>query len=249
MPSSHFSNLDASIRELKRIYLEEALAAGTPTVEQQEFARAFVVLAHAEFEYFVEESLRALALVVRQQASAGQFGKASLSLLAFSGIAGLNGGESLGSRKNPRALSTRFGQAHDSLVLILDSNTGVREKFLAKMGVPLGLDASLVDSTWLSDLEAFCTFRGMYAHVSRSIQGASHLAVNPSDIWSKCSRLVWTNAAFGGAKVVNSFESFAAWVEAEKLLFGPTTIAISPRLRRLYALKSWVSARIRKWIS
>src|SRR5215471_8834059 len=50
-----------------------------------------------------------------------------------------------------------------------------------------GLDSLLrhwcarTGNTWLNDLEAFCSFRGAFVHMSRTTQRASHLAVNPHD--------------------------------------------------------------------
>ena len=63
MASKHFIDLTKSIQELKRIYLDDALAAPIPNDTQSELARAFVTFAHAEFEYYVEEALRGLTNV------------------------------------------------------------------------------------------------------------------------------------------------------------------------------------------
>ena len=236
MTSAHFVRLETAVYELKRIYLDAALADPAPSPDHQELARAFVAFAHAEFEHFVEEALRELANVALSQAASGHFGKASLALLTFTGLDGMNGGVSLSRKKGktPRQLSTRVGAAHAKLVGILDANNGVREKHLAAMAIPLGLDVSAVDNTWLNDLDAFCSSRGAFVHLSRATQRSSHLAVNPHDVWAKCKRLVWIDPALGQQGMVASFESFDLWIETEKNSFGP---AVSVPAWRLSVLK------------
>lgn len=228
MPSSHFINLFDSISELKRIYLDEGIASAPPSSDQQEQARAFVVFAHAEFEYFVEESLRSLADIVFDRAKSGAYGRSSISLIAFGGIDAQSGGTVLiPNKKSPRKLASRFGEAHQKLVQTINENHGIRESHLAEMTIPLGLDGTMFDNTWINDLEAFCAMRGAFAHSSRTTQRANYLAVNPSDIWSKCDRLLTTNAATSVNNLISSFESFDAWIEGEKLTFGAVaTVAV-----------------------
>lgn|SRR5690606_400563 len=240
MPSAHFTNLVASTQELKRVYLDAGLATPAPNPDHQELARAFVALAHAEFEYYVEEALRGLATAVLNGAVSGHFSRASMALLSFSGIPSLNGGATLsaGKRKNPRQLATRFGDAHGALVAIVDGNNGVRERHLAAMAIPLGLDASSIDATWLNDLDAFCSLRGAFVHMSRTSQRGSHLAVNPHDVWAKCKSLIWTNPAIATPNIISSFESLDLWVESEAQSFGSLVAAPNWRLRTRYFLMS-----------
>jgi hypothetical protein len=233
---------------MKRVYLDAGLATPNPTPDQQEMARAFVTLAHAEFEYFAEEVFRGLSQASLNGAASGVFGRPAIALLAFSGLDSLKGGTFLssGPKKVSRKLSTRIGSAHGEFVQLLDSNNGIREKHLASMAVPVGLDASAVDNTWLNDLEAFCSSRGAFAHMSRTTQRGSHLAVNPADVWRTCKRLVWTDPALAAQGVVNSFESLDLWVETEKQSFASSVAAPPWRLklsryfaRRLLARRRW----------
>jgi hypothetical protein len=48
MASVRFLNLDQSVRELKRIYLKDGNFNAVPSPDDQELARAFSVLVHAE---------------------------------------------------------------------------------------------------------------------------------------------------------------------------------------------------------
>lgn len=219
MASSHFFNMTTSIQKLKEVYLDEALNASSANDTHSELARAFVTFAHAEFEYYVEEALRELTLVAFNNAIAGKFGSASIAMVGFSGMNPLKAGDHLGNggKKAARKLSTRFGDAQLAILKAIEANMGVRQKHIAAMAIPLGLDASSVDNTWLNDLDAFCSYRGAYVHMSRTTQRAGSGGVNPHDMWLKCERLVWTNRALGGPGSINSFESFDAWVESEKV--------------------------------
>lgn len=232
MASAHFSTLATAVQDLKRVYLATALASGVPTNEHQELARAFVVLAHAELEWYVEEALRGLADVLLAAAAAGQYSKSSMALLTFTRLGAISGGTALssGKKKTPRQLSARFGEAYGAIIQVLNSNMGVREKNLAAMGVPLGLDTNIIDNTWLNDLDAFCSFRGAYVHMSRQTQRATFQAVNPSEMWTKCERLIWTNLILASPNTINSFESFDEWIEREKTSLGPQVRSSGLRL-------------------
>ncbi|WMD21559.1 HEPN domain-containing protein [Achromobacter seleniivolatilans] len=245
MASSHFIKLTTSIQTLKNIYLDDALASPVPNDVHSELARAFVTFAHAEFEYYVEEALRELTHAAFNGAISGNFGSASIAMLAFSGMSSLKAGDKLGAggKKPARKLSTRFGDAKLAILKGLDANMGVREKHIAAMAIPLGLDAASVDNTWLNDLDAFCSYRGAYVHMSRTQQRADPAAVNPNDMWLKCKRLVWTDPTLGSPGSINSFESFDAWVQSEKTGLAPLVGAPRWRLRIMTYLLQLLSRR------
>lgn len=121
---------------------------------------------------------------------------------------------------------------------MIDANNGIREKNLAALAIPLGLDAGNIDNTWLNELDAFCSLRGAFAHMSRTSQRGSHLAINPHDVWKMCERLIWTNPALAAQGVINSFESLDAWFEAEKQSFGTYVAVPAWRLRLMHFLAS-----------
>jgi len=245
MASSHFENLAASIQKLKEVYLDDALASSAPNDNHSELARAFVTFAHAEFEYYVEEALRELAHVSFDGAVVGKFGSASIAMLAFSGMGSLKAGDKLGGggKKPARKVSSRFGEAKVAILRTIDANMGVREKHIAAMAIPLGIDPTSIDNTWLNDLDAFCSYRGAYVHMSRTQKRADPAAVNPNDMWLRCERLVWTDPALGTPGSINSFESFDAWVQSEGAGLAPLVVAPRWRLRIMAYLLQVLSRR------
>lgn len=229
MASTSFNNLEESVKELKRIYLNDGNFRTIPNPDDQELARAFVVLVHAELEQYIETSFEGLSIDAMRGVSAGQFSRVAISLLAFSGIPAQTGGAKLriptpgGSakkEKSPRLLATRYGEAHGQYLQMLVSNNGVREKYLATLGIPLGLDAQRTDPNWINDLESFCSSRGVWAHLSRTNALAKIGEIDPKDIWAVCERLIWTNRNLARPGVISSFEDLDQWVEAEKNLIG-----------------------------
>lgn len=220
MPSSYFSDLTVSIQELKRIYIDSALSLPVPTEEQQEHARAFVVLAHAEMEWYLESAFRSLSNCLVDNAKAGNFSSASMAYLTFTELDPQHGGETLGVKKTARSVATRICVAQTKYNKVLDDNHGVKEKYIAPMAIPLGFKSKNVDSTWLNELETFCANRGAFAHMTRLKKEARHLDVNPFDMWSRCERLIWNSSATSAPNLVSSFESLDFWIEGEKQKFS-----------------------------
>ncbi|MCA8425839.1 hypothetical protein LGN30_21870 [Burkholderia seminalis] len=250
MPSANFLNLEESVKRLKRVYLNDGNFSAIPNSDDQESARAFVVFVHAELEEYVENIFRDLANKAMQGVAVGHFSRVAISLLAFSGIPALNGGGRLtkltpgGTKatgtgkkeKNPRLLVTRYGEAHGRYTVMLDNNNGVNEKYLAAMGIPIGLDAQRVDVNWINDLETFCSSRGKWAHMSRTNPLGKHGEIDPSDIWKICERLIWSNLSLAAPGVISSFEGLDDWVETEKSLIGSSLIRESRwRFKIFYA--------------
>jgi hypothetical protein len=228
MASNHFNALTHSILELKRVYLDDALATALPSPEQQELSRAFVVFAHAEFEFFVEESLRDFAALVLSNSAQGKFSKASIALLTFSNVPPMTGGTELGTgNKKGRKVASRVGAAVQVALKSIDENHGVRTNYLAAMLVPFGLDGDAVDNTWLAELDTFCALRGAYAHSSRTTTSMP----SPSDVWNKCKRLVWTNPALASQGVIGSFENLDEWFANESTVFGRVILMPGSRWR------------------
>jgi hypothetical protein len=252
MPSVHFDNLEKSIEALKQTYLNGGVFPPLPTPQQQELARAFAVLAHAEFEDYIESAFRDLSDLALNGIANGMLSRVAFSLLAFSGLPPQTGGAWLRmptgqpavaggkKEKTPRQMVTRFGEAHGRYATLLSKNHGVREKYLSVLGVPIGLDAKKVDSTWITELGTFCDKRGIYAHHSRSNAKTMISTIDPKDIWSQCERLVWTPQSLASPGVISSFKDIDDWVEQEKTLIGAALIDQSAwRMKLLHGLSMW----------
>lgn len=223
MPSQHFVTLEKQLNELYGIFLAPAIAKGAviPSTEDGEAARAFLVFSHAELEHYIEQAFSSLADHVKTGAAAGKYSNASLAMLTFSNLETLSAGDELhGKALGRRIVSTRLVDAIIKYKKAVEENHGVREKYLSKLSIPLGLNGNDVSKTWLGDLDKYCEDRGAYAHKSRTIGNASPLSANPNDIWLRCKKLVWAPLPATGSVKIESFEELDAWIEVEKLSFG-----------------------------
>lgn len=224
MPSTAFTTLEANVHELKRIYLDASLGATLPTLDQSELARAFSALSHAEIEFFLEKIFEDLSREVMKQAANGRYISSSLALLTYSNIEQLAAGQKLLSEKaEKRIIAKRMGDAFGKYNISLSDNHGVRQKYLAKIAIPMGLSADLIDSTWINDLEAFCDQRGAVAHRGRHDADAAPAGFNPTDIWRKCETIIWGNPALPPG-LIASFREIDDWAINQKAIFGQVTL-------------------------
>lgn len=230
MTSAHFDRLSSNLDELKRIYLASEATTQPPNAEHQEMARAFLVFAHAELEWYAERICIDLSDLILHEAKNGRFSSSTLALLTFSTLENLNGGDSLGGKKaGARMLTSRVGDAQSKHKQVAEANEGIREKHLSKLFVPLGLTGDQVDSTWLIDLDTLGTSRGAFAHMSRSESRASPLAANPSEAWGLCHRIVWGSPATSSGSI-SSIEELDQWFLATKSAFNKVTVVTNQTL-------------------
>jgi hypothetical protein len=132
-------------------------ATGVYSDRQLDLARGYRVLVHAEMEYYLEESVRDVAA----QAFAawrldGKPRHTIICLLAFC---------KRGDREHPIP-STYVGEAIAALRYTLENNNGIKEDNLFKFLLPVGVDGSALNTTWLSSMTSYGTLRGEVAHSS-----------------------------------------------------------------------------------
>lgn len=211
--SALFKDLHNSVEDLKRIYLPTFNATNIYAAEEQERTRAFVVLTHAEIEYFVEESFRTAAHELVQAFYKGVITPVTFSFLTFSNCEPLGAGENIvDGKKKTRTVHTRMGEALKLYFEILDGNQGIREKHLSKLLVPFGLVGKAIDSVWLNEIEKLCAARGAFAHMSRTTAEATPLKVNPQDAWNTVMRIIYTDPKAPNIGQITSLQDLDAWL-------------------------------------
>jgi hypothetical protein len=172
MVSPRFEMLSARILELRSNLLpEEFEPTGLYSVQVHESARAFRLLAHAEFEAFIED--RAQQIVTRavsEWLSRGSIRLSLLALVAFESTTGWKDATILSANEKQKKapdLAQRINDARKSyLNYLVMQNNGIKEKNLLRILFPLGAREENIDEQWLSTLEAWATARGDLAHKS-----------------------------------------------------------------------------------
>ncbi|MFH9425214.1 HEPN domain-containing protein [Streptomyces sp. NPDC017529] len=176
MPSSRFEELEKRIFELRNCFLPVDF---DPTGLYEDFVyehtRAFRVLAHAEFESFIED--RVLEVIDEAVAKWRASGEVSVSLLAAvayrESAPAIPGSlsEATSKRRKYPTLSARVEEARSDLHrFVRNQNHGIKEKNLLRMLLPIGLLEEELDTAWISDIDAWATARGDAAHKGAKMQ-------------------------------------------------------------------------------
>ncbi|MFF3332284.1 HEPN domain-containing protein [Streptomyces sp. NPDC002888] len=176
MVSSRFEELERRIGELRQNFLPQDF---DPTGDYEDLVyeqtRAFRVLAHAEFESFIEDRV----IDVIDQAVAGWKVSGSIAISLLAVVAYRESApaipESLSEAaarpsKYP-ALAARIEAARaDMHRYARKQNHGIKEKNLLRLLLPIGLQETDIDSGWLSATETWATARGDAAHKGAKMQ-------------------------------------------------------------------------------
>jgi hypothetical protein len=196
-PSKAFQALEEEFDNLADQYFPD-LKSG-PTPETSELARAFVVLCHAEIEFYLETISLDLANSAIKSVNSGAPNIPAISLLAFGNQSPLGAGDDITSGKNAvRNLVSRVGSAFGEHKKVVEGNNGIRESYMSKMFIPLGLTTEDIDPIWINAINAFANKRGAYAHKGRQHLEAKPARINPSDVYEEAERII-----FGGQPVPN----------------------------------------------
>jgi hypothetical protein len=176
MVSSRFEELERRIRELRQTFLPQKF---DPTGDYEDLVyeqtRAFRVLAHAEFESFIED--RVIEVIDQAVSSWKVSGSIAISLLAAVAYreAAPPIPESLSEAAAKRAkyptLEARIEAVQaDMHRYARKQNHGIKEKNLLRLLLPIGLQETDIDSGWLSATETWATARGDAAHKGAKMQ-------------------------------------------------------------------------------
>jgi hypothetical protein len=176
MVSARFEELERRITELRQNFLpQEFDATGDYGDLVYEQTRAFRILAHAEFESYIEDRV---IEIIDQAVSGwkvnGSIAQSLLSVVAYRESA-FPIPESLTEAaarpaKYP-ALEARIEAARaDMHRYARKQNHGIKEKNLLRLLLPIGLQDTDIDSGWLSATETWATARGDAAHKGAKMQ-------------------------------------------------------------------------------
>lgn len=174
MPSPRYNYLISRLDELRRRLLPKTFSpTGSYRMQQYDKVRAYRLLAHAELESYLEDRARTMATVAYNKWKVdGRPRSVLISLLAFHLIQdGLNGQKLRevlsGTRRHTDDSVRSATQAYNNM---LSKNHGIKEENILRILLPLGVEASDIDSAWLRTIHDFGQKRGETAHTSTRTQ-------------------------------------------------------------------------------
>jgi hypothetical protein len=205
--SERFNVLEQELNSLRANFLPENFdPAGDYNSKEIALATAYLVLAHAEIETYLED--RALEIGNNALALWSSERKTTITLLylfAFTKI-------SMPSRQEERLNSLpdntkdneeskiigemlkddfdqKLGKAFGSFKKRIEENHGVRKRNILSLLLPIGINSNEIDVNWLDEIDNFAKKRGDFAHQSASRYTTIH-PPNPKDELKLINRLV-----------------------------------------------------------
>lgn len=158
MPSELYKNLSSRVGTLEERYLPKSPnPVGDYSDEEQDDAKACILLVHAEIEEYLENLAGKLCTIACEKLSRCEFDElTSAFLYSFGGRAKeLEGASSLSSiAKGADALHRKA----------IGGNNGIKAKDVKKMFAPFSVGGLELEETLEASLDSFGTLRGKCAH-------------------------------------------------------------------------------------
>jgi hypothetical protein len=161
--SRRYRQLSKRLDILAEHFLPEQFSpTGQYTDREEDHARAYVLLVHAEVESFIED--RAKELVTKAHARWANHGRCTRMMVRLLR-------HHLDSKKLPWKPVVKSADAINAAVnsfsSVIASNNGIKEVNLLTMLFPIGVDYRQFNTAWLATIDSFGTDRGMFAHTSQ----------------------------------------------------------------------------------
>lgn len=199
MPSQRFNQMAKELTRLRRTLLPSRLSSQTfqPSERTSVRALSYRLLAHAEFESYVEDMARAIAEKARVSwAGQQKVSIVTLSMLSFSTLPLKGTPVSLAAPSNKSQAewdklldcSENLRKAFSSFRHFVDQkNHGIKEENLLALLMPVGLSQQKLDPLFLAEINDFAKKRGNIAH--SSVAGQIQVGINPNDEVQQAQRI------------------------------------------------------------
>ena len=184
MASIRFQRLQSGLANVQRLFLPQVRdpSGASYTDDDLHKAAAYIAIAHAEVQHYLDDRTKELSLKARSAFSTKGF----ISQELFGMVAYLSAGLTLpaeydpalrAEQKNksptfaiptgyPIVLAELVNAAADAYEKIRIKNGGIKSSNLTKLLLPLGFPASSLYSKWLAKMDALGTDRGNQVHKS-----------------------------------------------------------------------------------
>jgi hypothetical protein len=161
-----YPELKKRLERLAASLLPPDSANGTYTDRDKDLIHAYIVLAHAEIEEFLENLARFVTERARDKSTPPQCTPTISRLIIYKSIRGKEKIETVSSETIASAV------AHYENVI--SGNHGIRADNLFRVFMPLGLTHDDFDAVLMNELDTFGNLRGGIAHTAARLQqGAS----------------------------------------------------------------------------
>lgn len=205
MPHSQlFKDLKARLEELRVHMLPTVFSpTGAYNEQQLDLAKGYILLAHAEFESYLEEISKDIVLKTVKKWKSNN--KPSLTLLSFLCCyhSSWSHSDDMANAEIVKIAKNRVN-AKDSTNEVIDialkqyiqkikDNHGIKESNFKSLVLPTGINIDELDASLIVALDSFGSSRGEVAHLSKK---RVKTLINPQDEYNKVNSILGGLAGF-----------------------------------------------------
>jgi hypothetical protein len=176
--SRRYNKLISRIRFIENSLLPNIRINGNYTKKESDLIRSYILLVHAEVESFLEDIAEEKALKCLRKWNNGR--KRSNSLLSILAFCSSDIDWNKGQEHQKLTYRVNFTIKH--YINQLKRNHGIKKNNILSILLPLGIEKSNIDSTWLITMESFGAQRGLIAHSTVSVQNQIDLVTEKNNI-------------------------------------------------------------------
>jgi hypothetical protein len=143
---------------------------GNYTNVERDLIKSYLLLVHAEIEaYFEDRAKEKVNKALTKWSTNRQKSSCLKAVLAFSGndISYDNV-----KKTDSNDIEYRINRAVNHFLSLVNKNNGVKQNDIINLIIPIGIEMSELDNTWLNTMESFGSTRGNIAHNSIAVQTA-----------------------------------------------------------------------------
>ncbi len=190
--SQRYRDFVKRLYELRRCFLpEEFDPLGNYDDDVLMKASAYIVLAHAEIESFIEDRAKETALAAIK--SWKEHKKANCALIGLIGYYAKidNNKQDETDQKNQHKMNIIdiIDQSMGAFSREIEVNHGIRENNIYKLLTPIGIEMDSFDPTWIVNMENYGVGRGEIAHKSPN-KYTTKKQINPEEEFNMVNSLV-----------------------------------------------------------
>jgi hypothetical protein len=178
--SKRHKRLVSRIKFLETNILPNIKINGNYTKKESDLIRSYVLLSHAEIESFFEDISQAKAKKALTEWKSNR--TKSNCLLAIMSFCTDEVGWDKTKKEKKEKFDYRVIRVVAHYIEKLSNNHGIKAENIKNILLPIGIEESQIDDTWLNTMESFGAQRGLIAHSTISVQQQIDLATNKNNI-------------------------------------------------------------------
>lgn len=166
--SKRLKQLLSRVSFLERNILPSERVDGNYSKVERDLIKSYLLLVHAEIEaYFEDRAKEKVNRALIKWKVNRQKSNCLKSVLAFSGneISYQNL-----KKSDSNNIEFRMNKAVSHFLALVNKNNGVKQSDIINLIIPIGIELSELDNTWLNTMDSFGSTRGNIAHNSISVQ-------------------------------------------------------------------------------